>query len=426
MPDRYPPGPDATLLHAIRSTVRQQQNRLGYLIDVAQTYGDIVHFHTGLRHIYLLNDPNAVHSVLVEQGLLSIDGELHQHERRLAQPAFHHKRVEAYADVMVEHTLRVINQWRDGQTYAIDQEMMKITLGIVAKTLFNADVTDDAETVGRAMTILQAGVIRYFRSFIHLPRWLPTPQNRIEQQAIDSLDKIIFKIIAERRASGEDKGDLLSMLLLATDDDGSHLNIQQVRDEVITLFVAGHETTANSLMWTWYLVAQHPEVWAKLKAEVDTVLAGRRATLQDVARLPYTAMVFNEALRLYPPAWVITREAIADVTIGGYTLKPGHVVVTSPYIMHRHSRYFPDPQTFRPERFADGWEKTIPRFAYFPFSGGPRVCMGQSFALMEATLILATIAQHFELTLIPDQSIEMEPLVTLRAKQGIQMRVKQR
>jgi cytochrome P450 len=204
------------------------------------------------------------------------------------------------------------------------------------------------------------------------------------------------------------------------------LNIQQVRDEVITLFVAGHETTANSLMWTWYLVAQHPEVWTKLKAEVDTVLAGRRATLQDVARLPYTSMVFNEALRLYPPAWVITREAIADVMIDGYRLKPGHVVVTSPYIMHRHPRYFPEPQAFRPERFADGWEKTIPRFAYFPFSGGPRVCMGQSFALMEATLILATIVQPFEITLVPNQSIEMEPLVTLRSKHGIQMRVKPR
>ncbi len=446
MTAHYPPGPDTNFYQAVRSTLRQQQNRLGFLIDVAQTYGDIVHFHTGLRHIYLLNHPDTIHTVLVEQadkfyktrpfkralgqfigqGLLAIDGELHRRERRLAQPAFHHKRIEAYADIMVEHTLQVINQWHEGQRYSIDQEMMKITLGIVAKTLFNAEVAGDAETVGRSMTILQDAVTRYFRSLVHLPQWLPTPQNRREQQAIAALDRIILNIINQRRSSGEDKGDLLSMLLLAADEDGSQMSIQQVRDEVISLFVAGHETTANTLTWTWYLLGQHPDVLTKLWAEVDTVLNGRNPTLQDLTRLTYTAMVIHETLRLYPPAWVITREAIAPVEVGGYTLQPGNVVVTSPYITHRHPRYFPDPEQFRPERFAEGWEKTIPRFAYFPFSGGPRICIGQSFALMEATLILATIARQYQLELVPDQQIGLDPLVTLRAKHGIRVIIKPR
>ncbi|MBI1278404.1 MAG: cytochrome P450 [Anaerolineaceae bacterium] len=446
MTNHYPPGPDTNFVQAIRSTLRQQHDRLGFLIDMAQTYGDTVHFHTGLRHIYFLNHPDDIHTVFVEQadkfyktrpvkqafgkfmgqGLLASDGELHRRERRLAQPAFHHKRIEAYAEIMVEHTLRVMNQWCEGQVYAIDQEMMNITLGIVAQTLFNAEVAGDAETVGHSMTILQDGVIRYFRSLIHLPDWLPTPQNRREQQALAALDQIIAKIIHQRLATGEDKGDLLSMLLLAIDDDGSGMSIQQVRDEVISLFVAGHETTANTLTWTWYLLGQHPDAWAQLLTEVTTVLGGRNPTLQDVAQLPYTAMVIREALRLYPPVWVITREAIAPVEVAGYRLEQGNVVVTSPYVMHRDPRYFNDPEQFRPERFTDGWEKDIPRFAYFPFGGGPRICVGQSFALMEATLILATIVQRYQIELIPEQKVALDPLVTLRAKQGIQVTIKAR
>jgi cytochrome P450 len=319
-----------------------------------------------------------------------------------------------------------MDTWRDGQTYLIDREMMKITLAIVARTLFNADVSRDAEIVGEAMTTLQDAVIRQFSALIHLPNWMPTPQKRKERQAIQALDRIIYQIIHERIASGEDKGDLLSMLLLATDDDGSKMDIQQVRNEVISLFVAGHETTANTLTWIAYLLAQHPGVVAKLRDEVDTALGGRDAALQDIERLPYTGMIVKEGLRLYPPAWVITREAIADVNIGGYALKRGSVVVTSPYITHRHPRYFTEPEQFRPERFAEGGEKNWPHFAYFPFGGGPRICLGQSFALMEATLILATLTQHYEFSLVPNQQIDLEPLITLRARHGIRMTVTQR
>ena len=446
MSQRYPPGPDKTVLDAARSTLRQGHDRLGYLTDMAQTYGDMVHFHTGLRHIFFLNDPDSIHTVLIEQadkfyktrpfkramghflgqGLLSIDGEFHQRERRLAQPAFHHRRIGAYADVMVDHTRRIIDHWQEGQTYAFDQEMMKITLGIVAQTLFNADVSGDAEIVGEAMATLQAAVTRRFSSPFQLPDWLPTPQQRKEQRAIQALDQIIYGIIDQRIASGDDKGDLLSMLLLATDDDGGKMDIHQVRNEAIALFLAGHETTSNTLTWIEYLLALHPDVMEKLVAEVDAVLGGRAVTLEDIDRLPYTGMIVKEGLRLYPPVWLITREAIADVTVGGYGLKPGHVVVICPFITHRHLRFFDNPQQFQPERFADGTDKRWPHFAYFPFGGGPRICLGQAFARMEAILILATLAQHFHLKLAPGQSVTVQPLISLRARDGLRMNVTRR
>ncbi|MCC6616877.1 MAG: cytochrome P450 [Anaerolineae bacterium] len=446
MTDRYPPGPDKTLLDAARTLLRQQRDRLGFLIDMAQTYGDIVHFHTGLRHIYFINQPDAIHSVLVEhadkfhktrpfkhamehflgQGLLTIDGDFHRRERRLAQPAFHRKRIETYANAMVAHTQRVTNQWRDGQDYAIDREMMKITLGIVAETLFNAEVSSDAEIIGQAMVTLQEAVVRRFSSVLHPPDWLPTPRHREEQRAIQSLDRIIYRIIDERLASREDKGDLLSMLLLATDSDGSKMDLHQVRNEAISLFLAGHETTSNTLTWIEYLLTLHPDVMAKLADEVGRVLGGRAATLEDMERLPYTGMIVKEGLRLYPPVWLITREAITGVSIGGYELKPGHVVVICPYVMHRHPAYFAEPEQFQPERFADGSEKRWPHFAYFPFGGGPRVCLGQAFALMETTLILATLTQRFRLTLVPGQHIVPQPLISLRSRHGIVIHVTRR
>jgi cytochrome P450 len=271
------------------------------------------------------------------------------------------------------------------------------------------------------MAILQDAVIKQFHPVWRLLSALPTRQHRREERAMQSLDAIIFRIIAERRISGADKGDLLSMLLLAEDEEGGRKSTQQVHDEVITLFLAGHETTANLLSWVWYLLALHPEVADRLHQELVEVLGGRPPEFGDVARLPYTGMIVKETLRLYPSAWIITREAISDVEIGGYTLHAGSVVVVSPYITHRHPLFYPDPDQFRPERFAPGHEQSLPRFAYFPFSGGPRICIGQSFALMEASLILATIAQHYRLALVPNQKIEMEPLVTLRARHGIRM-----
>ncbi len=441
MADRYPPGPDHNFFQAILSTIRQQQDRLGYLIDVARLYGDIYHFHTGLRHIYLLVHPDHVRSALVEQadrfyktrpfkralgkylgqGLFVLDGDEHRRKRRLVQPAFHQQRIEAYAAVMVAFTQRLIERWNPGTDYDIAQEMMVLTSSIVAKTLFDADVSKDAETVGQAMAILQDAAIRQFHPVWRVLSMLPTRQHRREERAMQSLDSIIFRIIDERRASGVDKGDLLSMLLLAEDEEGGKNSVQQVHDEVISLFLAGHETTANLLTWVWYLLALHPEVENRLHQELAEVLGERPPEVRDVARLVYTGMIIKETLRLYPSAWIITREAIADVEIGGFTLRAGSVVVMSPYITHRHPRFYADPDQFQPERFAPGYEQSVPRFAYFPFSGGPRVCIGQSFAMLEASLILATIAQQYRLALVPNQRIEMEPLITLRARHGIHM-----
>lgn len=437
---KYPPGPDRTVFQAILSTIRQQQDRLAYLIAINRAYGDIVHFHTGLRDIYLLVQPEYIHSVLVEQadkfyktrpfkralgkylgqGLLVLDGDEHRRERRLAQPAFHHQRIEAYAAVMVSFTERLMARWRHGQTVDMAQEMMALTSSIVAKTLFDADVSHDAEVIGQSMAILQEATIIQFDPVRRLLMGLSPQQRRAENEAIRALDEIIFRIIDERRAAKIDKGDLLSMLLISAEADDQP-SMQRVRDEVISLFLAGHETTANVLTWAWYLLALHPEVADKLHTEVASVLGGRAATAQDMAHLPYATMIIKETLRLYPSAWVITREAITEVEIGGYRLKAGSVAVISPYITHRHAAYYPDPLAFRPERFAAGAEQTLPRFAYFPFSGGPRVCIGQSFAMMEAVLILATIAQRFQLDLVPDQQIDIEPLITLRAKHGIRM-----
>ncbi len=441
MSDRFPPGPDHNVFQAVRSTLRQQRSRLEFLLDMARTYGEICHFHTGFRDIYLVTHPAYVRAVLVEQadkfhrtasakrafgkylgqGLLVIDGEPHRHERHLAQPAFHHQRIEAYAQVMVRYTLRLIERWKPGLERDISTEMTRLTSEIVAKCLFDADVSGDAEEIAQTMGILQDATIRQLLLFGMLRTRLLGAAKRQEQAALQSLDRMIYRFIDERRVSGQDKGDLLSMLLLATDESGNPNSIQQVRDEVITLFLAGHETTSNTLTWAWYLLSQNPDVAVRLRQELIEVLGDHTPTVQDVPRLVYSAMIIRETLRLYPPGWIIPRQAIAEVELGGYRLKAGSVVITSPYITHRLARYFPDPESFHPERFVPGYEQSLPRFAYFPFGGGPHICIGQSFAMLEAVLILATIAQRYRLDLVHDQRIELEPLITLRAKHGMRM-----
>ena len=328
--------------------------------------------------------------------------------------------------VMVEFTQRLIEGWQHAQEIEIAGEMMALTAKVVARTLFNADLSQDTEAVGQAIATLQAMGDMQFRSLVHAPSWLPTRQNRQERHALQSLDAVIFRIINQRRREGGDKGDLLSMLLLAYEEDSDEQSVQRVRDEVISMFLAGHETTSNTLTWAWCLLSQHPSAAEKLHQELGDVLGGRTPTMQDIERLTYTGMIIRETLRLYPPVWVIPRDVISDVTIGNYTLKAGSIVVTSPYITHRHPRYYEEPEAFRPERFSPSYEQSLPRFAYFPFGGGPRICMGQSFATMEAVLILATIAQKFQLTLAPGHKVEMEPLITLRTRYGMRMIVEKR
>jgi cytochrome P450 len=323
---------------------------------------------------------------------------------------------------MVKHTLRRIAAWTPGSTQPIDHEMADLTMSIIAETLFNAEVGPEADAIGAAVTTVLSIMNERFNRLIPTPNWLPIPENRVFKREIARLDALIQRFIDERRRTGEDRGDLLSMLLLAQDeDDGGFMTDKQVRDEAITLFGAGHETTSNALMWTFYCLSEHPEVEARLHAEVDSVLGDRPPTLEDLPRLPYTEMVIKESMRLYPPAWATTREPNTDVIVGGWPVKRGEVILLNIYGVHRDARFFPDPERFDPERFRPENEKLIPKYAYLPFGSGPRVCIGNAFAMMEARLILATIAQRFALRLAPGHTVKPERMFTLRAKGGMPM-----
>jgi cytochrome P450 len=442
----YPPGPKIRYWKGILAQFFNPppEAQLNAMLSSARKYGDIVYFRVGGDQVYMLNHPDYIHEALVEKadkfhksrqykevlarflgnGLLVSDGEFWRRQRRLAQPAFHHKRIEAYSKVMVDYTLRMLEGWRDGERRDMAREMMRLTLFVVAKTLFDADLSGEADAIGQAFTALQETTDKRIGEFIPIPDWFPTDYHRKERQALAALDKIILHIIEERRKSGEDKGDLLSMLLMAQDDDGTQMTDKQLRDEVTTLFLAGHETTANALAWSWFLLSQNPEVEAKLHREVDEVLNGRTPMLEDLKQLPYTEMVIKEAMRIYPPAWAFNREAIEGVEIGGYLIPKGAMISMSPYVTHRDARWFPEPLRFIPERFVPESEKQLPKYAYFPFGGGPRICIGNTFAMMEARLILATMAQQFSFELVGEHEVKPEPLITLRPKGGLAMRLR--
>jgi len=435
-----PPGPKGDFL---LGNLRQfRRGFLPFMRASIESYGDIVHFRIGLSHIYLVNHPDYIHEVLVAQankfnksqllkrvagtfignGLIVSNGDVHKQQRRLMQPAFHSKRIDKYAQIMVDYSLRMLDGWHQRGPLDIEQEMVKVTSGIVAKTLFDADVSDVASRVHDAMTALQNYAIKRFASPIPVPDWLPTPRNIEKRRAVEELDKILMQIIEERRALAVDKGDLLSMLLLAVDEEnGVQMSNQQVRDEALTLFLAGHETTSNALTWTWYLLSQNPEIEAKVVDEVKTVLGGRLPTLKDLPQLQYTEMVFSEAMRLYPPVWILSRQATTDVEVGDYMMQKGSTVFLCALITQRDARYFEEPEKFIPERFAEEQKDRFLQDAYFPFGDGPRICIGNAFALMAAKIILATTVQRYHLSLVPGQEIVPQRLATLRPKYGLQM-----
>jgi cytochrome P450 len=420
---------------------------LRFLLDSAQNYGDIVYFRFGPQEIFLINHPDYIRDVLVTnnqnfvksrglemakkflgEGLLTSEGEFHRRQRRLSQPAFHHKRVKAYAEVMADYAARTRERWRDGEELDISQEMMRLTLAIVAKTLFDADVESETKEIGEALTDIMQLFDRITTPFAGLLEKLPLPSNFRFLKAKQRLDATIYRIIEERRATREDRGDLLSMLLLAQDEegDGGSMTDLQLRDEAMTIFLAGHETTANALTWTWYLVSQHPEVEAKLHAEIDSNLGGRLPTADDMARLRYTEMVFAEAMRLYPPAWTIGRRALNDYKIDKYGVPAGSIILMSQYVMHHTARYYPDPYKFDPERWRPEARAARPKFSYFPFGGGPRVCIGEPFAWMEGVLLIATIAQQWKMRLAEEGRVELKPMITLRPRYGMRMKVERR
>ncbi len=443
----YPPGVRTGVIETLRTVLSGVEfDLLQFAKDSQAQFGDFNYTKFGWVTFYMITDPDLMHEILVERpeefykiklikyalgpflgnGLLTNEGDFWKKQRKLAQPAFHSKRIEAYANVMVDYARRMLAGWRTGETRRLDREMMKLTLNIVAKTLFDADVSGDADHVGDLLTrILEASNDRLNAAF-QIPDWVPTAKTRQMHRDIAELDVIIQRFIDERRQSGEDKGDLLSMLLQARDDDGSTMDDKQLRDELMTIFLAGHETTAMNLTWTWYLLMEHPDVMARLKAEVDAALGDRPATMADLGKLKYAEMVIKESLRLYPPAASAGREPIHDLHLGGYTIPKGALLTLSMYGMHHNPKVFPNPEVFDPERFSPENEKNIPRYGYLPFGAGPRVCIGNSFALMEARLVLATMVQQADLSLVAGQNIVPKQLVTVRPANGIEVKVKLR
>jgi cytochrome P450 len=441
----YPPSPDRRPLIGHLNMFRRDP--LKFLLDSAQDYGDIVYLKFGPQPVYLLNNPDFIKDVLVTnnrnfvksrglemakkflgEGLLTSEGEFHRRQRRLAQPGFHRQRINGYAAVMTDYADRTRTRWQPGESLGMWQEMMRLTLAIVGKTLFDADVEAEAPQIGAALTDVMQLFDRITNPFGGLLEKLPLPANFRWLRAKQRLDATIYRIINERRARSEDRGDLLSMLLMAQDEegDGCSMTDVQLRDEAMTLFVAGHETTANALTWTWYLLSQHPEVEAKLHQEIDAVLDGRLPTADDVSRLRYTEMVFAESMRLYPPAWTMGRRVLVDYDVGGYVVPANSIVLVSQWVMHHDPRFYADPFKFDPERWTTEAREARPKFSYFPFGGGPRVCIGEQFAWMEGALLIATIAQRWKMRLASDQRVEPRAMITLRPKYGMRMVVEAR
>jgi cytochrome P450 len=363
---------------------------------------------------------------LVGNGLVTSEGDFWRRQRRLVQPAFHRQRISSYGDVMVEYTQRGIANWKPGEHRDIARDMTRLTLEIVVKTLFNSDVSNDAEHIGEILS----GLVKPFASQATV-KWildnrLPTPGHKRYFNAVSEIDRIVFRIIAERRANGYDQGDLLSMLLQAQDDDGTRMSDAQLRDEVMTLFLAGHETTALALSWSWYLLATHPEAEQKFHAELAEVLGGRAPNVPDLPNLKYTEMIVKEAMRLYPPAYAVGREALEETEIGGFRVPKGTQLFAFQWVTHRDARWFNEPEVFKPERWTVEGSEQFPKYAYFPFGGGPRQCIGNYFAMMEIVLLLATIGQRFKFSLDPDHAVEVLPVLSLRPKNGIKVIVEQR
>jgi len=442
---KLPPGPKGIPLFG--SVFEPKGDSIRYLTKCTREYGDIVFFRfLGVPACYT-SRPEYIESVLVTQsnnfvkskdyramrrvlgnGLLLSEGDFWRRQRKLIQPAFHQGRITAYAQIMIDYTQRMLASWSDGQALDMHEAMMRLTLGIVAKTLFDADVSHEAEGVDAALTVLMGKFLRQAGMALLLPTWVPLPTSQLLKRAVGRLDKVIYGIIEQRRASGQLSGDLLSAFLQAQDDEGVGMTDRQLHDEIMTLFLAGHETTANVLSWTWLLLGQNPETEQKLIEELERVLGGRVPTPADLPQLVYTDMVLRESMRLYPPVWVIGRRALASFRLGEYEIPADTNMLISQYLMHRDARYFPEPEKFVPDRWGAGNARTaaLPRFAYFPFGGGPRVCIGAGFAMMEAVLLLATIAQKFQIQISPEEKVSMQPSVTLRPRNGIPVTLKRR
>ncbi len=436
-PSALPPGPPG---HPVLGNLPEfAGDTLGFATRLAREFGDVARFRIVNRTAYLLSAPEAVERVLVTnhrnfikhtffwrkvdaifgKGLLTNEGDDWRLQRRLVQPAFHHERIADYARSMVDYTVDRLDGWKDGEERDVRSEMTSITFRVVAKTLFDAEVADDIAEIAGAFDTGIEEIARRIRRPVLVPDWVPTPGNRRYRHAVRRMDRLVYRIIEEHR-DGHDRGDLLSALLQVRDEDGRPMDEKQLRDETITMLLAGHETTALALTWTWYLLSQYPKVVTRLEEEVDAALDGRPPDVRDLPQLPYTDRIVRESMRIYPPAYSFGREALEDDEILGWPVPAGTTLFVFPWVLHRDPRFYPDPLRFDPDRWTESFESGLPRHAYLPFGSGPRMCIGREFARMELLLIVATIAQRFRLEWgaerpTPMASITLRPTGGLRA-----------
>jgi cytochrome P450 len=438
---RFPPGLKHNLIwYAFRKF--RPTDPIGLFRYLADEYGDVVHYKIGPKHIIYLNDPALIREVLVTQnvnftkertvqrtkmllgeGMITSEGNAHRAQRQAAQPAFHRQRIQTYAGMVVEETLRTTDAWRHGQQLDMAQEMMHLTLRIVARTLFNTELGGEVRELADAIN----RIMRLYNYLVALPAVETLIHMRVPGLASfpgakRQVDAIVMRMIESHRRSGRDSGDLLDMMLQAPEA----WTDEQLRDQVITIFLAGFETVANALSWTWFLLSENPEPERKLSAEIGGILGPRLPTADDVPRLRYTEMVFAESMRLYPPAWAMGRQARDDFDLGPYHLPAGTTILACQFVLQRDARHFIDPLRFDPERFAPAGKATFPKFCYFPFGAGARQCIGEAFAWMEGSLVLATIAQRWKLSLVGGQRVRPQALITLRPQSGLQMRLEKR
>lgn len=436
------PGPHGNRWYAAPHAY--MADRVGYLENLAQRYGDVCRFRMGIFEIFLLSHPDHVRALFVGHsravrksivirlgrlilgnGLLSSEGDFHRRQRRLIAPAFHRKRIEDYCNTMAEEVARLESGWTPDAEVDMHLEMTRLTLAIIGKTMFGADVDGDVETVTKSLEDIFAMITRINNPVAGVVKSvLPLPSNLRFLRARARLDRIVYRMIRARRNAG-DTGDLLGMLLEARDaeGDGSGMTDKQVRDEALVLFLAGHETTANALTWTFYLLSRHPEAAERLHAELDAALGGRAPRLEDFERLHYLRMVAEESMRLYPPAYAIDRELLEPLEVGGYTIPAGKTCFVSPWVLHHDPRFYPDPYAFNPERWTPEEKAKRPKYAYLPFGAGPRICIGEQFAWTETIATLAILCQRWRPELVPGHPVEAQPLITLRPRYGMRMRL---
>jgi len=425
-----------------------RRDRAGLLLRIAEQHGDIARMRVGffLRGV-VVSEPSLAREVLVErddafvkgvglslfarpllgEGLLTSEHGVHRRQRHMMAPSFLPRRIAEYAGAIASCTDRSVERLKRTDSADLSREMMRLALEIAGQTLFRSDLGGDAGEIYAALTLAMEHVSSQLGSLVPVPPRVPSPSNLRSRRVIARLDRVVYRVIRERRAAGGDAGDLLSMLLLARDEDGAAMSDQQVRDEAMTILLAGHETSANALSWALYLLAHNPGVRARLEEEVDRELGGRSPDLASLARLPFALQVFKEAMRLYPPAYMVVRRATRDLTIGGHDVRRGEAVIVNILGMHRRAALFPDPLAFRPERFAPDQARPIDRYAYLPFGGGSRVCIGSHFALMEGQIALARLVQELRFDLEPGhEQVATEPLITLRPRGGLPMRIHRR